>query len=160
MASPTEAAESAPAPREHAVNERAGRYLLELYWLSTNREGRVRTGEVSSRLDVCPSSVTEMLARLATDGLVDYRKQHGVVLTTEGVATASAFACRQCLASQVFDRVAGITLDPNTAYHVGYALPESVLEDLASRLDHPCQRMCRRTDLAYEGCLVESLAEG
>lgn len=50
------------------VDRNGGLYLVTVRGIGTDRDDRVRTGEVSDRLDIAPSSVTEMFERLAAPG--------------------------------------------------------------------------------------------
>jgi len=50
-----------------------GLYLVTIRRVGTDRDGRIRTGEMSDRLDVAPSSVTEMFERLAAAGFLNTR---------------------------------------------------------------------------------------
>lgn len=67
------------------VDRNGGLYLVTIRRVGTDRDGRIRTGEMSDRLDVAPSSVTEMFERLAAAGFLQYEKRTGVILPTEGV---------------------------------------------------------------------------
>lgn len=62
-------------------------YLKAIY--SINEEGRpAKTTELARRLKVSPPSVTQMLKRLADEGLVEYSPYRGVILTGRGAALA------------------------------------------------------------------------
>jgi len=52
------------------VDRNGGLYLVTIRRVGTDRDGRIRTGEMSDRLDVAPSSVTEMFERLAAAGFL------------------------------------------------------------------------------------------
>lgn len=60
-------------------------YLKAIYEV-TNNEGRASTTQLAENLKVTPASVTGMLKKLSKTEppLVEYRKHHGVVLTSEG----------------------------------------------------------------------------
>jgi DtxR family Mn-dependent transcriptional regulator len=47
-------------------------YAKAVYALGDDREGRVPTGEVASRLGVTPATATSMLQKLAELGLAEY----------------------------------------------------------------------------------------
>lgn len=65
----------------HAVED----YLKTIYDLSDTHE-RATTNQIAEVLEVAPASVTGMIKRLAAlrPPMVEYRKHHGVVLTSEG----------------------------------------------------------------------------
>jgi DtxR family Mn-dependent transcriptional regulator len=65
----------------HAIED----YLKVIYELTLEQE-RASTNAIAERMGVAPASVTGMLKRLAANDppLLEYRKHHGVELTTEG----------------------------------------------------------------------------
>jgi len=73
-----------------------GLYLVTIRRVGTDRDGRIRTGEMSDRLDVAPPSVTEMFRRLAAAGFLQYEKRTGVILPTEGGDCAGAGSTSVC----------------------------------------------------------------
>ena len=62
----------------------AAQYLLVVAQLSDSSDEPVSSGRVADELDRSPSSSTEMLQRLADQGLVDYQPYEGVRLTDAG----------------------------------------------------------------------------
>ncbi len=52
--------------------------------------GRVTTCVLARHLNIAPASVTNMVQRLATDGLLDYTPYRGVALTIVGEHAAAA----------------------------------------------------------------------
>ncbi len=63
-------------------------YAKAVYALGADREGRVPTGEVASRLGVTPATATSMLQKLAELGLAEYVPYKGVTLTPAGEKVA------------------------------------------------------------------------
>ncbi len=59
-------------------------YLKGIYHLSKDGSLEVATNALAGYMDTKPSSVTDMLKRLADKGLVHYRKYQGVSLTEAG----------------------------------------------------------------------------
>lgn len=59
-------------------------YLKGIYHLSKGGTLEVATNALAGHMDTKPSSVTDMLKRLAEKGLVSYRKYQGVSLTESG----------------------------------------------------------------------------
>ncbi len=59
-------------------------YLACIYKLSEEKS-TIKTTEIASKMRVSPASVTEMINRLAAEGLVNYEKYHGVTLTEKGI---------------------------------------------------------------------------
>jgi len=132
-------------PPTDQVSQAAGRYLLELYWLSLDVDGRVGMGRIGDRLDVSPASVTEMVAHLDEADLVEYRKHQGVALTDGGTAVGAALAWRYCVVERFFQSMLDADLDVSTTYELGYRLPDEGVRTLGQKLEIPCMRACDRT---------------
>lgn len=152
-------ADSPSGPPTRSVTREAGRYLLELYWLSLDADDRISTGDLGDRLGVSPASATGMAAKLADVGLADHRKYRGLELTERGNAVAEALAWRYCLVTNLFEEVLDAPIDPEAAYRLGYHLPREGVVTLGEKLGVPCMRACSGTVQAHEGCRIETLAE-
>ena len=63
-------------------------YLKTIYHLWTAANIEVTTNAIAESMDTKPSSVTDMLKKLATKSLVDYTKYQGVSLTEKGSLAA------------------------------------------------------------------------
>lgn len=64
-------------------------YLKIIYHLSASApKGGISTNAIAAEMESKPSSVTDMVQKLADKGLVDYKKYQGVSLTDEGRFTA------------------------------------------------------------------------
>lgn len=63
---------------------------LEAIYSIIREKGYAKTKHVANRLAVKPSSVTEMLQKLDSKGLIEYRKYEGAVLTKKGQKIAEA----------------------------------------------------------------------
>ncbi len=59
-------------------------YLKAIFHLGTEGSQAVATNSIARRIRTKPSSVTDMVQRLAEKGLVNYRKYKGVSLTKSG----------------------------------------------------------------------------
>ena len=67
---------------------------IETIFLLQQKHGKARTGDIASVLVLRPSSVTEMLQKLTTKGLVKYRPYYGVILTSKGEKLARELMLR------------------------------------------------------------------
>lgn len=132
----------------------AGRYLLGIHWLWTGESDRVTTGELRESLAVSPASVTEMLGRLDERGLVDYEKYDGAKLTPRGETAAVELAWRFCVVTTFFKSVLGTDLDEETAYEIGYVLPEDGMFRLRELTDRPCLDRCPEARGSNGACPV------
>lgn len=63
-------------------------YLKAIYMLNSELGGDVSTNVLAEKLDTKPSSVTDMVKKLAEKKLIDYQKYQGCSLTNEGLKTA------------------------------------------------------------------------
>lgn len=71
-------------------------YLEALYTLTQDGKS-ASTSEISKRLNIAPSSVTEMLRKLTDGGYLNYSPYQGVTLTPKGFAIAEKMARRHRL---------------------------------------------------------------
>ena len=63
-------------------------YLKSIYHLQTTSEREITTNAIAKKLDTKPSSVTDMVKKLADKEVLIYRKYQGVLLTPLGEKTA------------------------------------------------------------------------
>ncbi len=63
-------------------------YLKAIFSLSRKSDTAVSTNHLAEKLDTKPSSITDMVKKLADKKLVDYVKYKGVLLTKKGKLTA------------------------------------------------------------------------
>ncbi len=59
-------------------------YLETILYLSRKEGSPVKTSSIATEMGVSQPSVTEMLQRLSSKGLIEYTPYHGVSLTPEG----------------------------------------------------------------------------
>lgn len=138
------------------VGRYPGRYLAAIYWLVTDREERLPTGELSTRLGVSPASTTEMTKKLNAAGFVDYEKYRGVELTPRGRTVATELARRQCIVRTFFASELETELDAETSYRIGYSLPTTGIRRLRELADQPPNGCCHETTGRRETCLREA----
>lgn len=129
-----------------SVSRDAGRYLLEVYFVSTETGGRVQTGELGERLDVRPASVTEMFTKLARDEFIEYQKHDGATLTVTGEHVAETLVWRYCVTERFLSEVLDAHVDRTTAYRIGFELPVEGVTELAELVDIPCMRACSKLE--------------
>ncbi len=65
------------------MSEKEEDYLKAIYEIVKNR-GFARSVEIAEKLNVKPSSVTDMLKKLQDKGLIKYEKYRGILITEEG----------------------------------------------------------------------------
>jgi Mn-dependent DtxR family transcriptional regulator len=100
---------SAIRPASSAVED----YLEQILEL-INTKGYARVVDIADRLKISQASVTNMVQRMDTEGLLKYEKYRGLVLTTAGEELAKNITRRHQLLTD-FLKVLGI--DDQTIYH-------------------------------------------
>ncbi|TFG75730.1 MAG: metal-dependent transcriptional regulator [Flavobacteriales bacterium] len=63
-------------------------YVKAIYHLGKEQSAPVSTNAIADQMSTKPSSVTDMMIKLAEKGLVNHKKYHGVTLTDNGKAIA------------------------------------------------------------------------
>ena len=69
--------------KEQKLSQVMEDYLETIYVLSKDK-GYARTGEIARSLEVSPSSVVEMVGKIAKIGLLEWRRYEGVFLSADG----------------------------------------------------------------------------
>jgi DtxR family transcriptional regulator, Mn-dependent transcriptional regulator len=113
-------------------------YLAALRNLvASNQKATVAT--LARRLNVSPQAVSEMVARLKTEGLVDVGDNRELNLTTSGRAVADAIFRRHALVEWLLTGVVGMgwAESDREAHHLQAAISENVEMRLAELLGNP-----------------------
>ncbi|MBI5227066.1 metal-dependent transcriptional regulator [Candidatus Micrarchaeota archaeon] len=105
-------------------------YLRVIYEI-IERKGYARPKDISTTLDISPPSVTQMLQKLAKQGLVNYEKHGAVTLTEQGKQSASALKSRYQVFLKLFD-MAGVS--PKTAFMDACYLEHQLSEETLTKL--------------------------
>ncbi|MCW4049890.1 MAG: metal-dependent transcriptional regulator [Candidatus Bathyarchaeota archaeon] len=102
-------------------SESVEEYLEAIY--SFNEKGRIaKNNEISNKLKVSPPSVTQMVKRLADEGLVTYEPYKGTMLTGKGMALAQKVVRKHRLLERLLYDFLG--------------LPREKVHDQACRMEH------------------------
>lgn len=104
-----------------ALSESQEDYLKQILLLQ-DRHGKAGTKDLATRLGVRPASVTEMLGRLAQQGLVEHTRYQGATLTSSGRRVALEMLRHHRL------------LETYLVQQLGYSWDE--VHDEAERLEH------------------------
>jgi DtxR family transcriptional regulator, Mn-dependent transcriptional regulator len=104
-------------------------YLEALYNLTQNNSA-AGTSDISRKLNISPASVTEMLKKLAEDGLVKYSPYQGVTLTPAGYKIAEKMTRKHRLLEYFLHNVLKIR---NEKVHSEACAMEHSLSDEAER---------------------------
>ncbi len=113
-------------------------YLKAIYDLA-GKSGTASTNEVASRLGVSPASVTGMIRRLASQGLLDYERYRGVRLSDAGRGIALRTIRRHRVIETYLTEVLGYAWDRvhDEAERLEHAASDELVERLAQALGNP-----------------------
>lgn len=116
-------------PRSRQVED----YLKVIYSMAERATESVTTSGLSERLGLSPSSVSGMLRRLATAGLVDHQPYGGITLTDVGRAAALAVVRRHRLLEMFL--VARLDYGWDEVHDEAEELEHAVSDRLLERID-------------------------
>ena len=111
--------------------ERVAQYLVVVYDRERTDGPPVEPGTVARAMGRSPSATTEMLQRLADDGLVDYEPYEGVTLTDRGRERATELYDTYRTLSAFFEEVLKLDAPEREAREV----VDTVSPIVADRLD-------------------------
>jgi len=113
-------------------------YLEAIY--SFNEKGRLaKNSELAKRLKVAPPSVTQMVQKLADEGLVEYEPYRGAFLTGKGTALAQNVVRKHRLLERFLHDVLGIGLNKvhEEACRMEHGLSDEAAAALCKIMDTP-----------------------
>jgi DtxR family Mn-dependent transcriptional regulator len=113
---------------------------LKVIWTSQEWDDTpVSSRLLAERLGVSPSTVSESLKRLASQGLVDHERYGSVTLTDDGRAAALAMVRRHRLVETFLVEYLGYAWDEvhDEAEVLEHAVSDEFVERLSERLGHP-----------------------
>jgi DtxR family Mn-dependent transcriptional regulator len=105
---------------------------LEAIHAFNEKDEPAKTTELAERLNVSPPSVTEMVKRLAEDGLVDYEPYKGATLTGKGMAYAERIVRKHRLLERFL--VDSLGLKSEKVHDEACRLEHSVSDDVADAM--------------------------
>ena len=128
---------SRPAPRTTA--DAIDDYLKPLYQFTEWQPEPITPSQLAERLALAPSSVTEMVKKLAAAGLVDHRPYSAIRLTAEGEQRALAMLRRHRLIETWLVNEHGYGWDEvhDEAEVLEHALSDRLLDAIDAQLGHP-----------------------
>ena len=113
------------------TSESIEEYLRAIYEFNEKGKLAKNTG-LATRLDVAPSSVTEMVKKLADEGLVVYEPYRGAMLTGKGDAIARKVVRKHRLLERFLQNFLG--LGKNKAYDEAGRLEHGLSDEAATAL--------------------------
>ena len=115
-------------------------YLVRILEL-INSKGYARVVDIASRLKISQASVTNMVQRLDTEGLLKYEKYRGLVLTPAGARLARKIANRHRLLTD-FLKLLG--LDEQVIYHDVEGMEHHISEPTLRAIERLTAQLRRR----------------
>jgi DtxR family transcriptional regulator, Mn-dependent transcriptional regulator len=114
-------------------------YLKTIYHHTEWQDDRITPSQLAAELGLAPSSVTEMVQKLAAQGLVTHRPYGPVALTDEGARRAAAITRRHRLIETWLVREFGYGWDEvhDEAEVLEHAISDRLLERIDERLGRP-----------------------
>jgi DtxR family transcriptional regulator, Mn-dependent transcriptional regulator len=114
-------------------------YLKTIYHHTEWQDERITPSQLASVLGLAPSSVTEMVQKLAAQGLVTHRPYGPIALSEEGERRAASIIRRHRLIETWLVREFGYSWDEvhDEAEVLEHALSDRLLEGIDERLGRP-----------------------
>ena len=114
-------------------------YLKTIYHHTEWQDARITPSQLAAELGLAPSSVTEMVQKLAAQGLVAHRPYGPISLTAEGHHRAAAIIRRHRLIETWLVREFGYTWDEvhDEAEVLEHAISDRLLSGIDALLGHP-----------------------
>lgn len=108
-------------------------YLKTIYHLEHELKGEVSTNAIADRMEMKPSSVTDMIQKLADKEVVSYKKYKGAILTAKGKIVAAAVIRKHRL-WEVF-LVEKLNFHWDEVHEIAEQLEHIKSDELVTRLD-------------------------
>ena len=114
-------------------------YLKVIYKLSINEKKRVVTKSIADRIATKPSSVTDMVKKLAEKRFLNYEKHHGVKLTRNGELIAIDIIRKHRLWEEFLSEYLGFKWDEvhDIAEELEHINSDFLIERLDKFLNYP-----------------------
>ena len=114
-------------------------YLKTIYAHTEWQSDLITPSALATRLDVAPSSVTEMVKKLAASGLIKHVPYGPLALTDAGILRATAVVRRHRLIETWLVREMGYDWDQvhDEAELLEHVISERLLDAINARLDYP-----------------------
>lgn len=104
---------------------------IETIHILQKEAGRAKTGRIAEHMGVRPPSVTQMLAKLQGEGLVEYEPYLGARLTAPGMKLAKELMARHRV---IADFLVILGIDRDTAERDACAIEHHMSPESAARL--------------------------
>lgn len=112
--------------------ERVEEYLEAMLDIQKEKGRVVKTSDLAKKLNVKPSSVTEMLLKLSKRGYIEYQPYHGAVLTEKGRKVAERIKRYHRIFETFFRDFLGI--DEEEAHKLSCELEHHVNDEIVQKV--------------------------
>ncbi len=128
-------------------------YLKAIYSLEKG-EARVKTTELAKVLCIAPASVTEMIRKIATKGLVVYKSYRGVRLTGEGRMVVFGVLRKHRLMEKLLVDFVGMDASSacDEASKLELAVSDKAANGICAAFGHPATCPCGKPIFRDEDC--------
>jgi len=137
------------------VSESVEEYLEAIY--SFNEKGELAKNlNLSEKLKVSPSSVTEMIKKLADEGLVTYEPYKGILLTGKGMARAQKVVRKHRLLERFLHDTLGLSMNKvhDEACKIEHSISDETAAALCDTLKNP--KTCPDDGKPIPACILET----
>ncbi len=112
---------------------------LSVIFKNLDEEGGIKPNIIASKLVVSNAAVTDMLKKLAKDGLVDYKPYKGIQLTAEGESYARNMVRRHRIWEVFLNEVVGMAWDKvhDEANRLEHSSSDDLINRMEEMLDYP-----------------------
>ena len=127
---------------------------LKTVFLIEKGGNRAKNSELAKELQVMPASVTEMIRKMASAGLLDYKPYHEMKLTEKGKDTVRNILRRHRLLEKMFADFVGLDAESacDEASRLDLLLSDSAVNRICTVFDHPTTCPCGKPIYADENC--------
>ncbi|WP_144060463.1 metal-dependent transcriptional regulator [Archaeoglobus sulfaticallidus] len=131
--------------------ERVEEYLEAIYDIQESSNRLVKTTELAKKLDVKPSSVTEMILKLKDSGYVDYQPYRGVMLTKKGYDVAKRIKKYHKIFETFFTEFLGLNEEEshNLSCELEHHVSDEVAEKICMIVSSSDCKICEECDRVY-----------
>lgn len=136
------------------MSESVEEYLEAIYHF--NEKGELaKNNEIAERLRVAPPSVTQMIKRLAEEGMITYEPYRGVTLTGVGIARAQNIVRKHRLLEVFLHNILGLEKEKIhlEACRLEHTISDEVTAALCKALNKP--KTCPDDNLPIPPCILE-----
>jgi len=113
-------------------------YLSAIYKYRDN-DGTIKANRIAEKLSISNAAVTDMLKKLAKDGLVNYKRYQGIKLTVDGEEYAKNMVRRHRIWEVFLHQIVGMPWDKvhEEAHNLEHSSSDELINRMEEMLDFP-----------------------